>query len=102
MSDNPPDIKVHVRRRQAPQFEELSPDVIDPSPLNPRKVVADDGIDDLAASLREQGQLQPIVVRPVGDRYELICGHRRHLAARRHRLPRLACIVRTMTDAEAV
>jgi ParB family transcriptional regulator, chromosome partitioning protein len=55
-------------------------DVIDPNPRNPRRRVT--GIDELAESLRTHGLLQPPVVRPIGDRYELVAGHRRHAAAK--------------------
>jgi ParB family chromosome partitioning protein len=54
---------------------------IDASTRNPRGSL--DGIDELAASITSHGLLQPIVVRRIGDRYELIAGHRRVEAMRR-------------------
>jgi ParB family transcriptional regulator, chromosome partitioning protein len=54
---------------------------IAPSPRNPRRRAV--GIEELAESLREYGLLQPVVVRPIGERFELIAGHRRFEAARR-------------------
>jgi ParB family chromosome partitioning protein len=56
---------------------------IDPNPWQPRSVVADADIAELAESLREHGLVQPVVVRPMGDRYQLIAGQRRLAAARR-------------------
>ena len=53
-------------------------------PVNPRRLsVAEDDISSMAESLALVGQLQPIVVRPVGDQYEIVVGHCRSLAARR-------------------
>lgn len=61
---------------------ELPLDRIDPNPDQPRRVFAQDQIDSLAASIRVHGVLQPVVVRPAGDRYELIVGERRWRASR--------------------
>ena len=57
--------------------------VIDPNPWQPRTVVNDADLAELADSLREHGLVQPIVVRARGDRYQLIAGQRRLAAARR-------------------
>ena len=57
--------------------------VIDPNPWQPRTVVDDADLAELANSLREHGLVQPIVVRARGDRYQLIAGQRRLAAARR-------------------
>ncbi|MEX0670154.1 MAG: ParB/RepB/Spo0J family partition protein [Pirellulales bacterium] len=56
---------------------------IDPNPWQPRSVVDDADLAELAASLCEHGLVQPIVVRARGDRYQLIAGQRRLAAARR-------------------
>lgn len=53
-------------------------DLIDPNPQNPRRAYAE--IEDLAASIRQFGLLQPVTVRPNGERFELLGGHRRRLA----------------------
>ncbi len=53
--------------------------LIDPSPANPRSSLGD--LEELAASIRELGVLQPVMVRPTGDRYALVYGHRRLAAA---------------------
>lgn len=55
-------------------------DLIDPSPANPRSSLGD--LQGLADSIREVGVLQPLLVRPNGDRFDLIYGHRRLAAAR--------------------
>jgi len=56
---------------------------IDPNPWQPRSELGDADLAELADSLREHGLVQPIVVRPLGDRYQLIAGQRRLAAARR-------------------
>ena len=56
---------------------------IDPNPWQPRSVLGDAELAELAASLREHGLVQPIVVRARGDRYQLIAGQRRLAAAAR-------------------
>jgi ParB family chromosome partitioning protein len=62
---------------------EVSVTVVDPNPWQPRTVVNDADLAELADSLREHGLVQPIVVRKRGDRYQLIAGQRRLAAARR-------------------
>ncbi len=57
--------------------------LIDPNPWQPRSVLGDADLAELAASLKEHGLVQPIVVRALGDRYQLIAGQRRLAAARR-------------------
>lgn len=51
---------------------------IKPSGFNPRKTFSEEALNELAASIKEQGVLQPIVVRPKGkNKYEIVCGERR-------------------------
>lgn len=89
-----------------------------PSPYNPRRMADDDEVVDLAESLAEHGLLQPLVVRsqsqsplergngaPEGQEhatFEIVCGHRRALAAARAGLATVACRVVKMTDAQAI
>lgn len=78
------------------------------STLNTRRDLAagqeDSGIDELAASIREKGLLQPITVRPTsGGRYELIVGQRRFLACKKIGHDPISCVVRDdVDDADAV
>ncbi|MFM7291121.1 MAG: ParB/RepB/Spo0J family partition protein [Planctomycetia bacterium] len=62
---------------------EIAEGLIDPNPWQPRSIVNDTDLVELANSLREHGLVQPIVVRAYGDRYQLIAGQRRLFAARR-------------------
>ena len=61
---------------------ELPLDLIDPNPDQPRRVFAEEQLASLASSIRIHGVLQPVVVRPAGDRYELVVGERRWRASR--------------------
>jgi len=62
---------------------DLAVGLVDPNPWQPRALLGDADLAELADSLREHGLVQPIVVRPRGDRYQLIAGQRRLAAARR-------------------
>lgn len=62
-------------------WEEIAVDRIDPNPYQPRRQFASEEIDALAKSLGQHQQLQPILVRKVGDRFQLISGERRWRAA---------------------
>src|SRR4051812_5598216 len=57
-------------------------DAIEVNPLQPRKTFDDDEITSLSNTIKEHGILQPLVVRPMGDRFQLIAGERRLRAAR--------------------
>ena len=73
------------------------------SPFQPRRHLDDDGIEELAASIRSQGLLQPIVVRPrAAGGYELIAGERRWRAAHRAGLDRVPVVVRDVDDRGAL
>lgn len=95
-------------------LRELPLSAIRPSPLQPRRPIAEDSLRELADSIRAQGVVQPIVVRPrpldkgargkgprEKEHYELIAGERRWRASRLAGLERLPAIVRNFTDAEA-
>jgi ParB family chromosome partitioning protein len=78
---------------------------LQPNPRNPRRVFSDAELDELAASLRERGIIQPIVVRPmrgVPDGYEIIAGERRWRAAQRASLHDVPVVIIEATDAEAL
>ena len=76
---------------------------IDPFPGHPFQVRDDDEMERLAESVAENGVLVPLTVRASGpDRYELVSGHRRKRAAELAGLESAPCIVRVMSDDEAV
>ena len=71
------------------------PSTVDRMDIDPEKIT------ELAESIDEVGLLQPILLRPVGDRYEIVAGHRRFLASQRLGLPVMDAVVKEMTDQEA-
>jgi ParB family chromosome partitioning protein len=75
---------------------------VSPNPKQPRTHFDDETIDSLAASIREVGILQPIVVRRVAGRYELIAGERRLRAARKAGLATIPAVVRDSDDADTL
>lgn len=70
------------------------------SKLNPRTHFHKEGLEELAASIKQLGVLTPLLVRPVGDRYEIAAGHRRFRSAKMAGLEFVPCIVRDLTDVE--
>ncbi len=80
----------------------LPVDAIEPHPDQPRRSFADAGLDELAASIRERGMIQPIVVRPHGSGYQIVAGERRWRAAQRARLTEVPVIVREFDDSETL
>ena len=71
---------------------------IDPNPNQPRHAMGD--LSELIASVREKGILEPILVRPRGNRFQIIAGERRYRAATEVGLAEVPCIVRETPDAE--
>jgi ParB family chromosome partitioning protein len=67
---------------------------VDPDPEQPRRPSAGEALAELAASIRERGVLQPIVVRRAGTRYQVLAGERRWRAARLAGVDRLPVLVR--------
>ena len=72
---------------------------IRPNPNQPRIHFSEESIDELADSIGERGVLQPILLRPHGDGFEIIAGERRWRAAQRARLHAIPAIVREIDDA---
>lgn len=66
----------------------------------PRKNFDEASIDDLAGSIKLHGLIQPIIVRPSGDKFEIVAGERRWRAANKAELKTLPCIVRDLSDRE--
>jgi len=88
-------------KQENSQFE-VAIDRIVPSPLQPRRAFDETKIEELASSIRNQGIIQPLVVRPNGEQFELIAGERRWRAAMKAGLSRVPVVVRNATDHEAL
>ena len=71
---------------------------IRPNPAQPRAHFDEDAIADLARSITERGVLQPILLRPDGDNFQLVAGERRWRAAQRAQLHTIPAIVRDIDD----
>lgn len=82
------------------RFAELPVLSIRPNPRQPRTVFDEDALEELVGSIREIGVLQPIVVRDVGDGYELIMGERRWRATQLAGLATVPAIIRDTDDAD--
>lgn len=85
-------------------FKEITLAEIRPSPKNPRKGFAGDKFNELVASIKAKGVIEPIIVRPVngqGEPFEIVAGERRFRASKEAGLDRIPTIVRDLTDDEA-
>ena len=71
---------------------------IRPNPLQPRKKFDDEAIGELTASIIERGILQPILVRPVDEGFEIVAGERRWRAAQKAQLHQIPAIVRDFDE----
>ena len=78
--------------------QEIDIDLVEPSPYQPRTRFREEALDELARSIKASGIIQPIVVRPIGDRFQLIAGERRWRAAQRAGLTKASAIVRQVSD----
>jgi len=68
---------------------------------DPIRAHDDDDISELAASIKEHGLLEPIIVRPVGKRFEVVAGNRRLRACKLLRYRRVRCVVTSLDDSQA-
>lgn len=82
------------------QITQISLDlIIDPN-IPMRSQMDEEKLDELAASIKTHGLIQPITLRKVGEMYEVVAGHRRTKAARRAGLVTISAIVRELSDAD--
>ena len=77
---------------------EIDIDLIDPSPYQPRTRFREESLEELARSIRSSGIIQPVVLRPIGTRYQLIAGERRWRAAQRAGLQRVPAVLREVPE----
>ena len=82
--------------------EEIELDLIDPNPLQPRREFPKAALDELAASIRSSGVVQPVLLRRADARYELVAGERRWRAARLAGLQSLPAVIRDLSDSDAL
>ena len=87
-----------AREAVHPGPQQVDIDLIEPSPFQPRTRFREEALDELARSIQASGIIQPLVVRPIGSRFQLIAGERRWRAAQRAGLTRVPVIVRQVSD----
>jgi len=78
--------------------QEIDIDLIEPSPYQPRTKFHEQALEELARSIKTSGIIQPLVVRPIGSRFQLIAGERRWRAAQRAGLGKVSAIVKEVPD----
>lgn len=83
-------------------YKELQLEQIKVSPLNPRKHFNQEKMKELAASVKEKGILQPLLVRPVNNHFELVCGERRFKAAGMISLDKVPAVIRHLDDGQVI
>jgi ParB family transcriptional regulator, chromosome partitioning protein len=95
-----------LRETEAPPsaagLEQIPLSLIDPNPFQPRTQLPADTLDELANSIRASGLIQPILIRPAGERYQLIAGERRWRAAGKAGLEKVPAVIREIDDTEAL
>src|SRR6476619_5887387 len=80
-------------RAQSPA-DEIDIDLIEPNPEQPRTRFAAADLEDLEKSIRANGVIQPIVVRAIAGKYQIVAGERRWRAAQKAELRRIPTVVR--------
>jgi len=95
-ADTKPDVATGEQVRIVPI------DKIKPSPNQPRKDFSQEAINELAESIKQQGILQPLIVRQRGKFYEIIAGERRHRAAQLAGLTQAPIVIKDVDDREAL
>jgi ParB family chromosome partitioning protein len=89
-----------ARSPSGPQLVDI--DLIEPSPYQPRTRFREESLAELAQSIQATGIVQPLVVRPIASRFQLLAGERRWRAAQRAGLSRVPVVVREVSDQAAL
>lgn len=89
------------QKKAALGFSVISLSLIDRNSFNPRKVFNEEALEELALSIKGKGVIQPIVVRPVGNRYEIVCGERRFRASLIAGMENIPACIKELSDDEA-
>lgn len=85
------------------ELQKLPIELLQPGQYQPRKIMTDDALEELASSIKAQGVIQPIVVRSVGEKkYEIIAGERRWRASQLAQLDEVPCLIKDIPDEAAI
>ncbi len=92
-----------VEKPQSTDLREVPVDLLQPGKYQPRTDMHAESLEELASSIKAQGVVQPIVIRPIGgERYEIIAGERRWRAAQIAGLHEIPAVVRDVPDEAAI
>jgi ParB family chromosome partitioning protein len=94
----PPPLPAPPRESAQGRPAELDIDLLTPNPRQPRQQMEETALEELAQSIRSHGVIQPILVRRIGDRNEIVAGERRWRAAQRAGLLKVPVIYRDVPD----
>jgi len=100
MKHDPHFVEIIAAKSPAPRVRLISVDRIDPNPRQPRSEIGD--LKELMDSIRSKGVLEPILVRPKGNRFEIIAGERRFVASKNLGLSEIPCIEMEVEEQEAL
>lgn len=95
-------VAIRLEAEPGEKIQQADLTTIVPSPLQPRKHFAQEALGELVESIRQHGIIQPLVVRNVAGKHELIAGERRWRAAQEAGLAHVPIIVRSATDLEVL
>ena len=79
-------------------YQMVNTDLLKPNPSQPRKQFEQGALEELAESIKENGVIQPLIVRKIDGGFEIVAGERRWRAAKIARLEKLPVVIRTATD----
>src|SRR5262249_16460097 len=85
-----------------PSFQVLALERIDSAPFQIRQSIAEEGVGEVGTSMKQEGLLQPILVRVKGERFEVVAGERRFRAAKLLQWSTIPCRVVELSDLDAL
>lgn len=100
MRHDPHFVELIASKTSAPRIRMIPLDRIEPNPRQPRSELGD--IQELMESIKGKGVLEPIIVRPKADKFEIIAGERRFIASKNLGLKEIPCIEMVVDDQEAM
>ena len=92
----------HVPESKQPDLRLIALSDLEPSKTNPRRRIDANSIQTLAASIGNQGVLEPLIVRAIEKKFEIVCGERRYRAAKVAKLYKVPCLVRELSDEQVL
>ena len=97
-----PEFEMGVQEVDSSSTKDLLVDEILPNRMQPRSFFNDDKLEELVASIKEHGILQPVVVQKAGSGYELIVGERRWRASKKLGLKKIPAVIREVSDEQSL